>query len=613
MSISPFTAGTYVSDRNAANLVSIKNRLDGLSTQLATQQTADSYGGLGSARTTSLSAHATLSALDGYDAAIAGATTRVNLATTSVTQVATLGDGVRASLAAAGTFGTGPSVDTATKIARSNLDAALDALNQQAAGRYLFGGRETDRPPVAASAAILDGDPVLGRDGLRDVIAERKAADGALSPGRGGLAVGSAGPGSVTLSEAATVAGDGGKAAADRANFGFFIGSVTSSRPAAIQATRTAAVAPTVTPSFSSQPKDGDLVRVSVNQPDGSQVLVDYTARTTPTPGTNEFAIGTSSGEAAANLSVSLSGKAVAAAQSGTPPGVDLAFSGGAPASVALSVSGTTRPVDGDTVTVALGMRDGTTTTITLTAKSTTSTGGSGQFRIDADPAVTAQNMQAALANALETSAATTLAASSSTIAAQDFFAGSKQTAFAPRRVDTANGGFVSEPATAAAKTVIWYTGDDTSADPRTTAAVQVDASRRVGIGAQANEAPIRAVLAGIAALAAERFTDTSAGTPDNARYQALAERSRTVLASDRAAGSIESIASDLSLAARNMQDAKAENGATRAVLQDTLDGLDTVDVNEVTAKLLALQTQLQASYQVTSTLSKLTLVNYMS
>ena len=65
MFIKPFTAGTYVSDRNAANLTALKDKLDTLSTQLATQQASDSYGGLGSARTISLSAHATLSALDG--------------------------------------------------------------------------------------------------------------------------------------------------------------------------------------------------------------------------------------------------------------------------------------------------------------------------------------------------------------------------------------------------------------------------------------------------------------------------------------------------------------------------------------------------------------------
>ena len=622
MFIKPFTAGTYVSDRNAANLTALKGKLDTLSTQLASQQASDSYGGLGSARTISLSAHATLSALDGYDSAIDGATTRVKLSSASVSQVATLGDQVRSSLASSGSFGTGPAIDNSVKIAKSNLDAALDALNQQSAGRYLFGGRETDTAPVATSDAILNGDPTQGLAGLKDVIAERKTADGSGSGGKGNLSVGGS-AGTVTLSEAANVAGDNGKGAANRANFGFILGPVKSSNALAINATPIAAVAPTVTPSFTTQPKDGDVIRVTLNQPDGSQKLVDYTARTTPTPGANEFAIGADSLATANNLKTSLGTDAprLAAAQSAKPPGVGVSFTGGTPASVSLAVSSAPAPADGDTVTVSLTLRDGTTTTVTLTAKdpaSTTAASNSFLLGTDPDPAVrsvqTAQNLQNALSTALGKSASTTLAASSSVLASQDFFAGSKQVAFAPRRVDKTNGGFVSDPsASASPKTVIWYTGDDTSTDPRNTATVQVGGSRKVGIGAQANEAPIQTVLAGIAALAAESFTDPSAGTAENARYQALSERSRSLLVSDRGAGSIESIASDLSLAAKNMDDAKTQNRSTRAALEDTLGGIDTVDTNEVTVKLLALQTQLQASYQITSTLSKLSLVNYLN
>lgn len=624
MTIKPFTAGTYVSDRNAANIASMKSRLDTLSTQLATQRTADSYGGLGAGRTTSLSAHATLSSLDGYDAAINGASVRVNLASASITQVATLGDEVRSALASAGTFGSGGAVDNSIKIARSNLDSALDALNQQAAGRYLFGGRETDKPPVASSDVILNGDPSLGLDGLKAVIAERKTADGTLRSKDanlndviGGLTVEQATAGTFSLSE--------GTNEANRANFGFILQKVVSSNQSAISVTPTAAVAPTVTPVFETAPIDGDIVRVTINQDDGSQKLVDYKTSSKSPLGPNEFASGAG---AAASLTTVLSkdwkGKTVAAAQSGTPPGISLAFAGGTAASDSIAVSAATPPAAGDTVTVTLGLRDGTSTTITLTAKASDPL-GVNEFRINTDPALTAaqqsqetaKSLQSKLAAALDKSATTTLAASSSVLASQDFFAGSKQAAFAPRRWDEDNGGFVSQPAdpdnSELKKTVIWYTGDDTAADPRTTATVQVDANRKVGIGAQANEAPIQKVLAGIAALAAESFSDPTNGTVENARYQELTERTRTVLTSSRAADSIESIASDLSLAAKNMADAKTQNSDTRAVLENTLDGIDTVDTNAVTVALLSLQTQLQASYQVTSTLSKLSLVNYMN
>ena len=58
MTISAFTAGTYFQDRNTANLVSQKARLETLTAQLTTGRNAETYGGIGSARTTSLSAHA---------------------------------------------------------------------------------------------------------------------------------------------------------------------------------------------------------------------------------------------------------------------------------------------------------------------------------------------------------------------------------------------------------------------------------------------------------------------------------------------------------------------------------------------------------------------------
>ena len=73
MTISAFAAGTYRFDRQSASLVGMKNQLDGLAQQLSTGRTAETYGGLGVARTTSLSAHAAISAQDGYLAAIGSA------------------------------------------------------------------------------------------------------------------------------------------------------------------------------------------------------------------------------------------------------------------------------------------------------------------------------------------------------------------------------------------------------------------------------------------------------------------------------------------------------------------------------------------------------------
>ena len=176
-----------------------------------------------------------------------------------------------------------------------------------------------------------------------------------------------------------------------------------------------------------------------------------------------------------------------------------------------------------------------------------------------------------------------------------------------PRRVAADGNGYAE---TASAKTVIWYKGD-TASDPRATATVQAGTSRTVEIGAQANEEAIRRTLAGIAAMAAENFT-TGTGTVDTARFEAVSSRAANLLTAGTSQQSLEQIGTDFGLAASSMANAKSVANTTKATLQDSLDGVDTVSTEEVAAKLLSLQTQLQASYKVTSILSEMSLVNYL-
>ncbi|HEX8417969.1 MAG TPA: hypothetical protein VF641_10240 [Methylobacterium sp.] len=676
MSISPFTAGTYRTDRNTANLVALKSQLDTLSTQLATGRSTDSYGGLGANRTKSLSAHATLSALDGYDAAITGARTRVEVTTASVTQVASLADELRRNLTAASSA----ALSNTTQLARNGLDAALDALSQEVGGRYLFGGRATDAPPVASSDHILNGDASAGLDGLKTLIREQKTAD--LGPNRNGrvTATSTATPPEVLLSEDGT----GAAGTETRANFGFKLLSVVSSNPSSLATAPSVAATqpnatfdlaappqagdrvrvtikatngtqsvveltaqanppagstttipvfanaadaetylngrfagsaatgvevvpsrPDVTFTLASPPKEGDRIRVAVNGPDGRQTFVDLTAKANaPAGSTDTIPVFGTAGEAATYLNGRFAGVAVASIQGEAALGLQADFGTGTPNRVGISVKAP--PAIGDTITVNVGLKDGTTHAITLTAKAQADAGSNESFSVTGDVAA---NIANAVSNALKNAAASTLSASSTVRATQDFFAGSQSAGFAPRRVSADGNGYAEQAST---KTVIWYTGDDTSPDPRATATVGVGANRKLSVGAQANEAPIRAALAGIAALAAETFIDPKVGSVEEARYRAVAERSRTLLVPNGGEASLEGIASTLSLAAKGMQDAKDQNRTTRASLEDALDGIDTVDTNEVAAKLLALQTQLEASYQVTSTLSKLSLVNYL-
>ncbi|SFK95032.1 flagellin [Methylorubrum salsuginis] len=599
-SISAFAAGTYRFDRQASNLVGMKSELDDLSRQLATGRTAETYGGLGAGRSTSLSARAGISAQDGYLAAITTADTRVKLTTASLTQIKTLSDSARSNLNGLLTSQNKALPSTSVQLADNNLSAAIDALNQQVGDVYVFSGRATDTRPVASRELILNGDSTQGLAGVKDLIAEQKKAD--LGPdGNGRLSQSRIGA-DITLTEDAN--------AEARANFGFSIVGATVPAGGTITTALTAATPATASPVFAENPTDGTRVRVAVNLPDGSQATYDLTARTSVATGsTDSFAIGASPEETAANLRTLLKGLpgegALASAQSASPPGLSVQFEGGSPASLALSVAGT--PKAGDALTVTLAMHDGTTKTIKLTARGSADPASATTFAIGATPEDTAANLNQTLGNALKTAADTDLAASSTTRAATNFFEGSPTAGLAPRRVSADGNGY--DPV-AGAGTVIWYQGDD-SADPRATATVQVGASRTVQIGAQANEAAIRKTLAGLAAVAAENFTDAT-GAVDTARFNATAERVSSDLTPDADRSGLEGLVTDFGLASSSMANAKSVANATKATLENSLDGIDTVSTQEVAAKLVSLQTQLQASYKVTSMLSEMSLVNYL-
>ncbi|KQP40730.1 hypothetical protein ASF49_20385 [Methylobacterium sp. Leaf104] len=602
MSIAPFNASTYLGDRNTANLVGLKSRLDTLTNQLSSGKVAATYGGLGTGRTTSLSAHAALSALDGYDAAITNATTRVTLANASVTQINTLGAGLQRSLTASNNS----TVANTPQIARNSLDAAVDALNVDLAGQYIFGGRATDSPPVVASDTILNGDVAKGLDGLKTLIAEQKNAD--LGTGTGRLSANVTG----TTGQTVTISEDGTGAAGTetRANFGFRLLSATSSNAAAIAASATTpATAPAVTFTLAKPPAEGDRLRIAVNQPDGTQSFVDLTAKASATPGaTDTMPVFATAAEAQTYLNDRFKTATVASIQGPAGLGVQADFGTGTPASLTLGVTGT--PVAGDTVTVSVALRDGTTQTLTLTAAATADPASATTFSLAGDQAAVAKSLSNAVTNALKGAASTSLAASSASRAAQDFFAGSQSAGLAPRRISADGNGYAEQAST---KTVIWYTGDDTSADPRGTATAQISGNRVLNIGVQANEAPIRTVLAGLAMIAADAGTTAVSGTPEAQRFSALSDHARTLLVSDNTTGGVPGIASDLALAASTLSDTKTDNRTSRAALQGSLDGVENISAEDVTAQLLQLQTQLQASYQVTSMLSKLNLVNYLS
>lgn len=294
----------------------------------------------------------------------------------------------------------------------------------------------------------------------------------------------------------------------------------------------------------------------------------------------------------------------------------------GASNQITLGVAGT--PQDGEQVRVGLTLPDGTTTEIVLTARSAESTAQlqDGEFRIGATPADTAANLRTSFDAALLKTADTALVAASAFQAGEEFFnvpAGAE-----PKRVAGFDGAYATEAARVAALqnatsldstgtadlTVDWYQGEDAGDDPRKTAAAQIDQGVSVAYGARANEDGSRRIVQTLAVFSAMSFTEADAN--GQARYSELAQRTIATLGSTATTADIKTMAVDLASANKAIKTAGERHDAATFVAENTLAGVENVDKDEVTLKILALQTSLQASYQATAMLRELSLVNFL-
>jgi flagellin-like hook-associated protein FlgL len=295
-------------------------------------------------------------------------------------------------------------------------------------------------------------------------------------------------------------------------------------------------------------------------------------------------------------------------AASSTSAGTTAVRTAGPPADVTFTV--TANPAAGDEIRLQLTMPDLSTKDIVLTARigPTTPAGDAGGFDIGATPAATAANVRTALAAMMDREATITLPPASAMAASKAFFNGTPSAP--PLRV-------VGPPATAttlaagtAANTVIWYQGDDTSADPRFTVQAKVDASISVGLGVQANEDGIKRVLSNLAAFVSETFNPAVA--TDKGRYEQLAQSMRAGLGQRDGVQRVESIQAEIAMAANLMKSTGERHKAKTSFVTSVISDVEDVSNEETAAKLLSLQTKMQAAYQTTAIISRLSLTDYL-
>jgi flagellar hook-associated protein 3 FlgL len=278
----------------------------------------------------------------------------------------------------------------------------------------------------------------------------------------------------------------------------------------------------------------------------------------------------------------------------------------GSPASLTVDLTGG-NPNAGDTITFRFTLPDGSSENLTLTA-TTASPPGANQFTIGATAAATTTNLQTALTTALGTLAATSLTAASAVQASNEFF--SADASNPPQRVngppfDTAT----AMMAGTAANTVIWYTGEAGSDPARATATARIDQSLVVSYGARANEDGIRTLVQNFATLAAVTVSPSDPNATDLSA--ALNQR----LSANLTAPGTQTI-TDIQIAIAGAQTsisaAKSRHQQTTATLSDFLQQIEGISNEEVGAKILALQTRMQASMQTAALLFQTSLVNYL-
>jgi flagellin-like hook-associated protein FlgL len=289
-------------------------------------------------------------------------------------------------------------------------------------------------------------------------------------------------------------------------------------------------------------------------------------------------------------ITSSLTGATVAG-PAGTPPAITVDFAA--------------NPNPGDKVKFTFDLPDGTTEVIELTA-STSTPPGIGEFAIGATGDVTAANFQAVLTTAVGKLANSALVAASAFAASDNFFSASPPLRVDGPPFDTAT----TLVAGTAANTVSWYTGETGSDPARGTAVARIDQSITVQYGARADEQALRWQVQIVATYAAV----TTSSTDPNARdqVQALNDRTSASLAPQFGQQSILDIQSEWAGAQGAMKAASDRQTLTTTMTQTMLDDVEGVSNEEVIAKILALQTNLDASYQVTSMLYQTSLVKFI-
>lgn len=304
-----YTGTLYGYARSAQNSADLMRDLRvtamDLQRQMATGKKSETYAGLGIERCKSLDIRARLSTLEGYQNTIRDTKLQIQVMDQSLSRINKMVLDAKG-MARAGSYQPDASGRAIAQWnADENLKFAVDLLNADLGGRYLFSGRSSDAKPVVTFDEMMNG--AGARAGIKQMVQERETADlgtgllGRLSPPAIAGAV-------VTLER-------------DGANpgsiFGFTISGIAASGPSVAVAGPAGALQ-TVSANFVALPQDGEKISVTLTLPDGSDEILTLYARNTVSspPQADTFQIGATPAATAANFQAALLGQVQKAASS---------------------------------------------------------------------------------------------------------------------------------------------------------------------------------------------------------------------------------------------------------------------------------------------------------
>lgn len=618
----------------------MQDRFDTLQMQLGTGEKASTLSEMGRDLPMSLSVRSRLAKIEGFSANIETVKLRLSFLDKTMSRLDAI-EGEARNSAVQGQYGTNNiNMATLPGLSKARLDEVVTLLNSDVAGRYLFGGANTDSAPLPDTETLLNGQG--GKAGFKTVVSERKAADAGLD-GRGRLASSQVvGTSTVKLSE------DGVHP------FGMKVSTISTTSSSVTVTQPTAGTLPLgkeVGVTFATAPAaqivEGQSISMGFALPDGTETQITLRAVTAAkaTGAADEFTIGADAETTATNFKTTLNAKLVhvgknVLAGASTFAAADNFYNGagepvlrvqGPPATAtALRVADETDTImwySGQSPSVSarglgrLGV-SAAADTVTLTEKAPVS--AKHGFQISAVSADTA-NIDTTYTATNPSSVAVKfnslpVAGEAVDVTLTDPSGASRTVKLTAVAGKAGPGQFVigadvnstAASFSASLTSALSETAATVQGNPRLSVTAQVDDSTRVPYGIEANEMGLLRMVRTLSSLSVETYPDSDTSSKD--RFDTMARRQQSELSESHnsEAGSIEILTMELAVAHNALDNSAKRHTDYKSQLDNLLSDVETVSKEEVAMEIMALQTRLQASYQVTSMVSKLSLVKYL-